>query len=112
MNFFDEDPMSLPRDAQYYFNVLVRIIGIHPSLANEVLGKGIEEVCYIEDIAEPRPTITYCFTDESLDEDTEFEIECFPHCVVEVSQSLGVSWWDMLDFDTDDPWRIDLEEEF
>lgn len=112
MNFFDEDPMSLPCDAQYYFNVLVRTIAVHPSVAQEVLGGQTEEVIFTEDITSPRPTVTYCYIDDELDEDTEFEIECFPHCVVEISESLGVSWWDMLDFDTDDPWRIDLDEEY
>ena len=111
MTFFDEDPKSLPEDAQYYFNVLVKIIAIHPDLAEHVFGADdIQEMCFIDEITSPRPSVIYCFVDDDLDEDTEFEIECYPHCVVEISQSLGVSWWRMLDFDPDDPWRIDPYE--
>lgn len=111
MNFFDEDPMSLPRDGQYYFNILVRTIAVNPRCAEQYLGKDIDEMCFIEKLTDPRPQMYYCFVDDELDEDLDFEIECFPHCVVEVSKSLGVSWWEMLDFDTEDPWRIDMEYE-
>lgn len=107
MNFFDEDPMSLPRDGQYYFNILVRTIAVNPSLAKKIFPEKIDEICFIGDITQPRPCVTYTFIDDELDDDIEFEIECHPHCVVEISQSLGVSWWDMLDFDTNEPWRIE-----
>lgn len=112
MNFFEEDPMSLPQDGQYYFNILVKTIAINPQQAEQYLGKGIDEIVYIDQITGPRPYIFYCYIDDELDKDIEYEIEYIPHCVVEVSESLGVSWWEMLDFDTEDPWRIDLDEEY
>lgn len=111
MNFFDEDPKNFQQSAQYYFNVLVKTIAIHPNLARQIFNTNIEEIFFIDKITSPRPNIIYCFIDDELDEDTEFEIEYFPHCVVEVSEITGVTCYDMLDFDTDDPWRIDLDEE-
>lgn len=111
MNFFDTDPVSLPKDGQYYFNVLVMCIAINPADAEQYLGKDVNEIQYIENLTAARPYLLYCFIDDELDKDTEFEIECYPHCVVEVSGQLGISWWDMLDFDTDDAWRIEPDEE-
>lgn len=111
MNFFNEDPDTLPIDGQYYFNILVRTIAINPLVAEQYLGKGIDEACYIEKLTDPRPQLFYCFVDDELNPDIDYEIESYPHCVVEVSEQLGVSWWEMLDFDTEDPWRIDTEYE-
>lgn len=107
MNFFDEDPMSLPCDAQYYFNILVICVAINPQCSDEILGEGIEELTYIDKITDARPCAVFLYVDDELDDDIEYEMECYPHCVVEVSGQLGVSWWPMLEFDTDDPWRIE-----
>lgn len=109
MYFFDEDPMSLPNDAQYYFNICVTTIAIHPQCAEQYLGANVEEAIYTEQITSPRPRVYYFYIDDELDEDMEYEIENFPHCVVEISKTLGVAWWEMIDFDTNDLWRIDLE---
>ncbi len=111
MNFFDEDPMALPRDAQYYFNIVVRTIGVNPQYAEKYLGDNVDEICFLDKLTDPRPQMFYFFIDDELDKDMEYEIESYPHCVVEVSEQLGVSWWEMIDFDTEDPWRIDLNEE-
>lgn len=111
MSFFDEEPMSLPRDGQYYFNILVVCIGVSPQLMQENGFSDLLDIWDIQELTEPRPKIIHIYQDECLDEDIEYEMTYFPHCVVEVSPSLGVSWWDMLDFETDDPWRIDSDEE-
>lgn len=111
MNFFDEDPISLPNDGQYYFNILVVCAAINPANAEQYLGKGIDEIQYTENLTAARPYLLYCFIDDELDKDTEFEIECYPHCVVEVSEQLGISWWEMLDFESEDTWRIEPEDE-
>lgn len=111
MNFFDQDLEFFPSGAQYYFNVLVRVVAINPIHAEEILGQGVTEICSIEHITDPRPYIICFLIDDEIDKDTEYEIECYPHCVVEVDQKTGVFWWDMLDFDTEDPWEIIPEEE-
>lgn len=41
-----------------------------------------------------------------MEEDLDFEIAMYPHKVVEISSN-GVAWYDMIDFDTDDPWSLD-----
>lgn len=110
MSFFDSDPNSCPRDGQYFFNILVVNIGINPNNSNQALGQGIKNLWNIQNIVEPRPYIIHIFEDEEIDDDLIFEITMIPHCVVEVSQSLGICWEHMLDFDTDDPWRIDIDE--
>lgn len=109
MNFFDEDLKNT--DNEYYFNVLVTTIAINQNCTNRYLDSGINEITYIEKITSPKPQIVYCFVDNELDKDLEYEILNFPHCVVEVDAEKGIYWWNMIDFDTDDPWRIDLDEE-
>lgn len=107
MSFFDEEYLALPSDGQYYFNVLVFCIGVNPNKAIEVLGRGVQEVTYIDSINDARPHAEFFFIDETLADDVPYQIEEFQHCVVEVSEQLGVSWYEMLDFDTEDPWRIE-----
>ena len=107
MSFFDEEYMALPNDGQYYFNVLVFCIGIHPRKADEYLGVGVDEITYIDEINDARPRAFFFFVDDTLPDDTPFQVEKYPHSVVEVSDQLGVSWYDMLDFEPDDPWRIE-----
>ena len=109
MSFFDYDPMSCPRDGQYYFNILVTNIGINPLMENGPLDQGIVDFWDIQNINEPRPSITHVYIDDTLEEDIDLDITRVPHCVVEVSASFGISWEHMIDFDTDDPWRIDLD---
>lgn len=111
MNFFDEKPHDLAPDGQYYFNVLVKTIAVNPQCADIMRQQNLDELVSIEHITDARPYIIYCYIGYHLDKDTEYEIECCPHCVVEVSATEGITWWDMLDFDTDDFWRIDLDEE-
>lgn len=93
MPFYDWDPKALPCDAQYFFNILILVIGINPKYQHKYLPNNICEMQYIEKITEPRPYAVFIFINDDLDEDTELDMQCIPHGVVEVSQQLGISWY-------------------
>lgn len=108
MNFFDIKPEALPRDAQYYFNILVIVMSVNQETWNLLTGDmevQVEDIWYIDRITDPEPTIYCIYQEDDMDEDTDLEIGMFPHKVVEVS-SRGITWYDMIDFDTDDPWNL------
>lgn len=115
MGFYDYDPMSLPKDAQYYFNILIIQVQVPLDKAEEVFGSpDITSYWNIEGVNEPRPYAVCFYTEEELfeEEDDEFyeDIEIaslylYPHCVIEVDPNLGVSWYNMFDEDYGDLWR-------
>ncbi len=98
----------MPNDAEYYFNILVVNIAIRESLQ-----QGQEEVLSdiwdISCITEPRPYVVHLYTEDDsfFEEDENFIVEFYPNRAVEVSASLGVSFYDMLEEDEEDD-----EEEF
>lgn len=107
--FFDESEYDLPKDAQYYFNILVICVAVSPRYAQNIFDKDIIDIWDIQQITNPRPNVVHVFVDKHIDEDIDFLIECFPHSVVEIDQQ-KIGFYDMIDFDTNDPWRIDPYE--
>lgn len=114
MQFYDEHPMHLPNDGEYYFNILVICIAISEDYADEILPEGVEDIWYCDHLTDPRPYAIHFYRedpdemyDEEEDDCNDYEISYYPHCVVELSPTLGVTWFEMLDFDTEDLWRID-----
>lgn len=103
MGFFDVNPMEMPFDAQYYFDVCVINIAVRESLNGE-----FEDIWDLSGVLEPRPYVIHFFQDEddAFDEDRDWDVEIYHHCVLEVSDSLGVSFF------TTDSSDIDVEEEF
>lgn len=113
MSFFDNNPLEMPFDGQYYFDVCVINIAVRRSLEGE-----FEDIWDLSGILEPRPFVYHIFLDEedTFDEDRHWDVEVFHHCVVEVSDSLGVSFFvtdsSEMDFDDgefaepDDFWRF------
>lgn len=65
----------------------------------------MDSICYIEHITDPRPYILFVSVDEEIE---NIEYEEFHHCVVEVSP-FEVSWYDMVDFETNTRWRFDVD---
>lgn len=109
MYFYDIDPMALEPGSRFYFNVMVHIMLIHED--DDFLPKDIDEQWYCNKLTDARPKIYgVCRTDE-LSYEEVCDIQCYPHCVVEITKEQEVLWYDMLDFDTDDPWEITIEEE-
>lgn len=109
--FFDLSPNSLPRDCEYYFNVLTIEVAVPiGTLSHKLNGlASLDDVSLIKD-ARPR----YMYIYERDDVEGEWEIECTPHTVVEINTKTNeVSWYDMLDFETESPWMIDpIDEDF
>ena len=109
MYFYDIDPMAFESGSQFYFNVVVYIMLIHED--DPFLPKDVDEQWYCDKITDARPTIYgVCRTDDLTYEEV-YEIECYPHCVVEITKEQEVMWYDMLEFDTEDMWKIELDEE-
>lgn len=119
MMFFDIPKSRMPNDSTYYFNVLVFFITIQPQYAQEYgLTDDITEIWYTEHITDSRPyVINICLTDDGyydLEEqeeeeysDTEFQMCAFPHQVIEITNDGTIIPYDFIDFDFNDPWRID-----
>lgn len=107
MSFFNIDPNELP-EANYFFNIFVINIAVRES-AN-ILNKGLLDYWSIEAILEPRPYVIHFYIDNNIPEDYDWLIESYSHCVLEIHPTLGVSWYDMIDFDTYDPWDIDSSD--
>lgn len=104
--FFEEPYLSLPKDAQYYFNVLIICIALAPDYAEELFGNNsIVDLWDIQRVNDARPVAIHTYVSRNLNKDFDYEIECFPHQVVEVTDN--VAFYDMIDYDTDDPWRLD-----
>lgn len=118
MHFFDINPNHLPHDGQYYFNVLVITIALNLETWQEAIEdisiEGLESIWYTDQLTSPRPTAIHVYYEEELDgeEGCDFEITAYEHKVVEISSN-GIAWYDMIDWDTDDPWDFDgyIEEE-
>ncbi len=108
MAFFDEEYMSLPDKARYYFNILVICIAVSPEDNDNILPDGVTNIWFLDNINDARPWIIHFYLDdESDDTDIDYSIEFFPHSVVEIHDELGISFYNMLDFNTTDFWRID-----
>lgn len=119
MTFYDIPENGLPRENEYYFNVLVICIAVIPQLAKELLGENVDEIYYLDQITSTRPTVYHFYIEPELGiqydeteeeeyrEEVVYEICLFPHSVVEISPQGEISFFEMLDFDTEDFWRID-----
>lgn len=111
-SFFELPEQALPRNCEYYFNVLFISVGLPVGELERITGvEGLWEINDLSRIKDPRPICTYFY--ESEDAHT-WNIEATPHTVVEVNtKSNEVCWYDMLDFETKSPWAIDpIEEDF
>lgn len=107
--FFDLPDSSLPRHCEYYFNVLVINAAVPQGTLRELTGENIDNYEDISRIKDARPIYLYVYEDEDI---TEPEVEYNPHSVVEVNtKTFEVSWYDMIDFETERPWAIEPVEE-
>lgn len=108
--------MSLPANAQYYFNIVVVTILVSQETMNELFDIDLETYWSIENINEPRPYIVGIIKlneeelqdlNEEFGTEVTYTMEVYPHCVVEVDQQLGVSWFPMFDDEQElDPWSL------
>jgi len=111
-NFFDLPEKALPQNCEYYFNVLMIEVEVPTGeLAKVANCPGLWEFTDMSRIKNPRPICIYYY--ESDDAHT-WNIDTTPHTVVEFNtKTREMSWYDMLEFETESPWAIDpIEEDF
>lgn len=113
MSFYDINPISLPKQATYYHNVLMICIGVTPELWPV---QNVTDIWYLDQITSARPTAYLFYLEPKLeqeeDEDGElmdFDISIINHCVVEICEN-SVCWYSTEDenddFDLKDAWKI------
>lgn len=105
--FFDEPYSQLPQDAQYYFNVLILCIAVSPQFAQEMFQNNIVDMWDIQKVTDARPIAVHIYITHHINKDFDYEIQCLPHQVLEIDPKIGVSFYEMIDYNTDDPWRLD-----
>ena len=115
MMFFDDNPMALPKDAIYYFNVLIISICLSIDQAALALPAGVSDIWFTDSITDPRPYAIHVYVDDGrhkiLSPDEDFGIDYFPHTVLEVDPHLGISWYRMIDWETKNPWDLEPYDE-
>lgn len=112
VTFWDFLISRLYGDAAFYFNVVILNIYVNPIRERglDLFPQGVKRIWYLENIWSPRPSAIQFVLDPTLPKDEEYEFEVFSHMVLEVSPTEGVMYYDMLDYETRDPWQ--LEEEY
>lgn len=110
-NFWDLRPEAFSAGAQFYFNVLVICIAVSPSQAEYIFGnKDVQEFYTIDELTSSRPIFKYFYINDDIKEDLGFEVVYNPHSIVVLSDG-EVTWYDMIDFLTEDLWEINPIEE-
>lgn len=104
--FFDEPYLDLPEKAQYYFNILIISIAISPQYAQEIFQNKAISLWDIQGVNDPRPIAIHIYTSYHINKDFYYEVQCIPHQVLEVNEN-EISFYEMIDYDTSDPWRLD-----
>lgn len=99
--FFDIVPEGFPAGAQFFFNLAIATIAI--PLQSILLPPGIEDYWYLGGVTESRPFAIHIYRDERVSKDV---VETFPHCVLELDPTGDICWYDLIDYETDDPWEL------
>lgn len=108
-SFFELPDHALPQNCEYYFNILTIEVAVPIGTLQKICNAtDLEDISRIKD---SRPIFMYIYEDEECD---DWEYEATPHTVVEVNTKTNeISWYDMLDFETERPWAIEpIEEDF
>ena len=102
--FYEMSLAELPQGAKYFFNIVIALIAI-PVDSDYILPLNIQRYWYLGALTDPRPHAILFFRDASItDPSVEFEYEIIPHCVIAITQQQDVNWYEMVDYDTEDPW--------
>lgn len=117
MLFYDISPNAFPAGAQYYFDVLVYNIAI---IADDFFENDLTDIWYLERVTDAQPIVFHFFKEEEFNEDdwdledecedfddVDYGIQVLHHQVVEVHPDLGVSLYDMTDYETRGIWGFD-----
>lgn len=111
MLFFDIDADGYPYGAQFFFNIAIAAIAI--PVKSNLLPLGIENYWYLGAITDSRPYAIHIYREERISHN---KVETFPHCVLELDRTGEICWYDLIDYETDDPWELtptleDFDEE-
>lgn len=101
MTFYDIDPMAFPMGAKFFFNVVITTIAI--SYKSDVLPKELYDYWYLGGIQESQPFAIYIYRSQDKTDNT-YEPEIYTHCVLELDEDQSICWYDMVDYETEDPW--------
>lgn len=102
MYFFDIDPMFVPHDAQYFFDVCVINIAVRERLNGE-----FEDIWNLRELTSPRPIVWHIFKDDdsTFESNRNVDVEIVHHAILEV-RGTEISYWladcGGLDFDDED----------
>ena len=103
--FFDIEPWRHMKGSQFFFNVLVFYIML--PLSSNLLPEGVFDYWYLGSLTESRPYAFYFFRTSQLNKEIEYEIESYPHSVIQITPEQQVLCYDMVDYDTLDPWNVE-----
>lgn len=79
-NFFDIPREFFSKNSDFYFNILVISIAVRPELMREYLGvDGIDSIWFLTHLTDSRPKFIYCYAEEKVESDLEFEVYCESH---------------------------------
>ena len=101
MLFFDIEPEGFPAGAQFFFNLVIGIIVIPEN--STLLPLDIIDYWYLGGISSSRPFAIHIYRDERA---TYNLIDAFPHCVLELDKTGEICWYDLVDYETNDPWEL------
>lgn len=104
MTFYEIDPMAFPQGAQFFFNLVISTIEI--PIDDDVLPANIMDYWYLGGIREPQPFAIHIYRNPeiTIKKDYRYEVIAYTHCVLEIDQDQSVCWYEMVDYDTEDPW--------
>lgn len=102
MLFYEIDPLGFPEGAQFYFNLVIATIEI--SYDSDLLPKEIYDYWYLGGIKDARPFAIYIYRFSNHAKDNPYQVELYQHCALEIDPNQEVCWYDMVDYETEDPW--------
>lgn len=102
---------ALPQNCEYYFNILTITVAVPVGTLQKTCGT--TEFHDLSRLKDARPIYLYMYEDEDEECDM-WETDAIPHTVVEVNTKTNeISWYGMIDFETERPWAIEpIEEDF
>lgn len=101
MTFYDIDPLAFPKGAQFFFNIVISTIAI--SYNSDILPKELYDYWYLGGIKESQPFAIYIYrSQDKIDNNCNPDI--YTHCVLEIDPDQSICWYDMVEYETEDPW--------
>lgn len=78
---------------QYYYNVLVKCIGLRPEHWREFY-PDLEEIWDTQDLTSATPQVLWAYPDGNIEEDYDWEIYSVPHAVVAIGEDNTIIFYE------------------